>query len=161
MSKLFFVITPCQYNLLDLQFLEWRNWSQHQNKKARIYKLLTSLDVWNWWLKLCQIEVYKVLIEISHELTNYFWGLRLVRAPAKSQILCYIYLIRYTHDFYCESGLSYEDSKINNTIWWNVCENICLYYCLIRYIHGFYCKSSLQYGEVKNGKIYHNLWWKY
>ena len=118
MSKLFFVITPCQYNLLDLQFLEWRNWSQHQNKKARIYKLLTSLDVWNWWLKLCQIEVYKVLIEISHELTNYFWGLRLVRAPAKSQTLCYIYLIRYTHDFYCESGLSYEDSKINNTIWW-------------------------------------------
>ena len=114
MSKLFFVITPCQYNLLDLQFLEWRNWSQHQNKKARIYKLLTSLDV---CLKLCQIEVCKVLIEISYELTNYFWELGLVRAPAKSQTLCYIYLIKYTHDFYCESGLSYEDSKINNTIW--------------------------------------------
>ena len=56
-------------------------------------------------------------IEISHELTEYFWGLVAVRPPAKSQTLCYIYLIRYIHDFYCESGLSYGDSNINNTLW--------------------------------------------
>ena len=67
------------------------------------------------YLKLCQIEVCKVLIEISHELTGYIWRMVSVRSPVKTQTLYYIYQIRYTHDFY--SDVSYEDSKISNTMW--------------------------------------------
>ena len=64
-------------------------------------------------LKLFQLEVDEVLTEISKELVNYFRRFKAVRPSAKSQSLRYIYLVRYLHDFYCESG----DCKISKTLW--------------------------------------------
>ena len=63
-------------------------------------------------LKLCQIEVYEVSTEIYNELMKYFQNFKAVRPSAKSQSFCYIYLVRYIHDFYCESS----DCKIYKTL---------------------------------------------
>lgn len=52
--------------------------------------------------------------EIFHELKQIFWGVGAVR-PTKSPNLRCNYLIRYIHDFFCESSLYYGDCENNKS----------------------------------------------